>query len=98
LKISLDKYKTISYTVIRLRNSNKQGAKHMTTQADLVALNENLKRLAREKAIKELKKEQRNGDTEVAHCYADDILCELLTGLGFKDVVDEYNKVHKWYA
>jgi len=45
-----------------------------------------------------LSKEQHNGDTEIAHCNADDYLCELLIGLGLQDVVDEYEKVDKWYA
>lgn len=29
---------------------------------------------------------------------SDDILCELLTRLGYEEVVKEYNKVPKWYA
>lgn len=37
-------------------------------------------------------------DTESAHAYADDALCDLLVALGYKEVVDEYNKIHKWYA
>lgn len=49
-------------------------------------------------AIDELQTAQSNGDTEIAHAYADDILCQLLTALGHADVVDEYQKVDKWYA
>ena len=52
----------------------------------------------REEAISELQKEQRNGDTEVAHGNADDTLCELLISLGYQDVVDEWIAVEKWYA
>ena len=52
----------------------------------------------REEAINELKAEQRNSDTEVAHSNADDTLCELLISLGFQDVVEEWIKVEKWYA
>jgi hypothetical protein len=52
----------------------------------------------RQKAIKELKDQQANGDTEMAHGEADRILCDLLTALGYKDVVDEWEKVGKWYA
>ena len=37
-------------------------------------------------------------DTEVAHSTADEILCELLLEMGYKDLVDEYNKIDKWYA
>lgn len=40
-----------------------------------------------------------SGDTEGAHSEADDILCELLIGLGFKDtVVAAFKRVPKWYA
>lgn len=49
-------------------------------------------------AIKALRQEQQSGDTENAHCEADNILCELLVELGFKDVVAEYDKIQKWYA
>jgi hypothetical protein len=38
------------------------------------------------------------GDYEAAHSQADDILCKLLTDLGFADVVAEFDKVGKWYA
>ena len=51
-----------------------------------------------EQAIEELKKAQANGDTECAHGHADDVLCKLLTALGYADVVEEYKKVDKWYA
>jgi hypothetical protein len=37
-------------------------------------------------------------DTEKAHVMADEILCELLTRLGFEDVVNLYNNIDKWYA
>lgn len=51
-----------------------------------------------EEAIEALKKQQDNGDTEEAHGYADDILCELLNSLGYEAVTAEFDKVHKWYA
>lgn len=54
--------------------------------------------MTREDAIKKLKMEQSNGDTEMAHSNADDVLCELLRSLGYSDVVDEYEKVDKWFA
>lgn len=38
------------------------------------------------------------GDTEIAHSDADDILCDLLSLLGYNEVVEEYNKIGKWYA
>lgn len=37
-------------------------------------------------------------DVEAAHQDADDVLCDLLTALGFADVVEEWRKVPKWYA
>lgn len=43
-------------------------------------------------------KEQNNGDQEGAHLNADAHLCGLLVALGFKDIVDEYDKIDKWYA
>ena len=39
-----------------------------------------------------------NGDIEVAHLDADNILCDVLTQLGYKELVDIYKKVDKWYA
>ena len=49
--------------------------------------------------IERLKEEQQpNVDTELAHCNADGILCDLLKELGYADVVEEYKKVGKWYA
>jgi hypothetical protein len=49
-------------------------------------------------ALQELVEWQACGDTEVAHASADIVLCELLTALGFDDVVKQYNKIDKWYA
>ena len=49
-------------------------------------------------AIHALKIEQKHTDFESAHGNADDIICELLKALGFKKVVKEYDKIHKWYA
>ena len=37
-------------------------------------------------------------DTESAHADADDVLCDLLKALGYNRVVEEYDKVKKWYA
>lgn len=45
-----------------------------------------------------LKTAQENTDIESAHEDADDILCDLLEALGYKNVVEEYHKVEKWYA
>ncbi len=54
--------------------------------------------MKKEQAIELLKAEQSNVDVEVAHVRADDILCGLLIELGYSDVVEEFEKVRKWYA
>lgn len=41
---------------------------------------------------------QNNGDTEIAHSKADNLLCEFLYELGHGDLIKEYRKVSKWYA
>ena len=48
--------------------------------------------------IKLLKECQGTGDTEMDHSNADGIICSLLEELGYKDVVEEYDKVDKWFA
>lgn len=58
---------------------------------------EEIKRIS-EPYIEQLKAEQNNDDTEYAHSAADNILCKLLTELGYGDVVKEYSKIEKWYA
>ena len=45
-----------------------------------------------------LRQEIENGDTEAAHSNADKVLCDLLVSLGYKDVVEDYQRVEKWYA
>lgn len=45
-----------------------------------------------------MKELQNNSDTEVAHRKADDILCDVLLSRGFKELVDEFGKLRKWYA
>lgn len=42
--------------------------------------------------------EECGGDAEKAHALADDLLCCVLRGLGFEEVVAEYEKIEKWYA
>ena len=37
-------------------------------------------------------------DIESAHCDADQALCDLLTELGYHEVVAAYLKIEKWYA
>ena len=62
------------------------------------SLTEKLKKRKEIHYIEKLKLCQKNIDTEYAHMEADLIICDLLIELGFKDVVDEYDKVGKWYA
>lgn len=39
-----------------------------------------------------------NVDPEVAHALADDILCDVLTELGYKKLVDLFHEVDRWYS
>lgn len=50
------------------------------------------------KAIKALRAKCFSSDIEACHGDADQIICALLYRLGYKDVVDVYNEVEKWYA
>lgn len=54
--------------------------------------------MKREEAIRILQELRGNGDTEAAHGAADEVLCKLLSSLGYQDVVDAWEKVDKWYA
>ena len=38
------------------------------------------------------------GDPEINHIEADEILCRLLTSLGYNKVVATYDAISKWYA
>ena len=48
--------------------------------------------------MERLKAAQDKYDAESAHIDADTVLCDLLNALGYKKIVEEYNKVEKWYA
>lgn len=54
--------------------------------------------MTEQQAIDMLRECQKSGDTEAAHSDADDVLCQLLSALGYNNVVLEWNKVLKWYA
>lgn len=54
--------------------------------------------MTREQAVARLKELQTGGDVEAEHSNADEVLCQLLNSLGYQDVVNEWNKVDKWYA
>ena len=51
-----------------------------------------------EDALIELLKLKGESDIETAHSEADDILCGVLIGLGYDDLVQAYNDIEKWYA
>jgi len=54
--------------------------------------------MTREQALQKLMKCEQDGDIEVAHVDADNVLRALLKTLGYGDVVAAYDKVGKWYA
>lgn len=54
--------------------------------------------MTRDEALAGLVKCQESDDKEMAHMDADEVLCALLTALGYDDVVAEWEKVGKWYA
>lgn len=37
-------------------------------------------------------------DPEMAHIFADDLMCELLSELGYKDGVEIFNSMELWYS
>jgi len=37
-------------------------------------------------------------DTEEAHVFADDLMCELLKSLGYGAGIEIFEKAGKWYA
>ena len=51
-----------------------------------------------EQAIAALRKLKESTDAEEAHIEADDILCEVLSHLGYDEVVDAYNDIEQWYS
>lgn len=38
------------------------------------------------------------GDTEVLHSKADELLCDLLLDIGYPKVVEKFKSLPKWYA
>lgn len=42
--------------------------------------------------------ESSNYDVEVDHSKADKLLCELLEKLGYKNIVDIFISLEKWYS
>ncbi len=58
---------------------------------------ESLVKAGRE-AEERLEELQLLGDLEQAHIDADKVLCDLLTALGFKEVVAEFDAIDKYYG
>jgi hypothetical protein len=54
--------------------------------------------MEREEIIEELEQLKGWHDREMAHVEADQLLCKLLIELGYKDVVDAWENIDKWYA
>jgi predicted nucleotidyltransferase len=60
--------------------------------------------MSKKMKIKEIKKkmieikESYSYDIEVGHQAADELLTELLILLGHQDIVDEYEKITKYYS
>ena len=54
--------------------------------------------MTKEEALEKLKEVSIPGDPEIFHSIADGVLCDLLKSLGCDKVVEEWEKVDKWYA
>jgi hypothetical protein len=54
--------------------------------------------LAEAEALLRLRDLQKDRDMERAHVNADTAICKLLVALGYEHVVNEYDKIDKWYA
>ncbi len=53
--------------------------------------------ITKEEVIKELREctgENKDGE----HMYADSLLCQFLVTLGYSDIVEEFQRLDKWYA
>ncbi len=37
-------------------------------------------------------------DPELAHIHADELMCEVLTQLGYGKGIEMFNKVQRWYS
>lgn len=48
--------------------------------------------------LEQLKEYQKAKDVPLNHINADEILCDLLKALGFVNIVEEYEKIPKWYS
>lgn len=48
--------------------------------------------------MKSIYKAGEMGDTELSHILADDLMCQLLTELGYAEGVRIFIEAYKWYA
>ena len=67
------------------------------SEAQLV-IKEKCKVVTIETAVELLTRINEVCDQEMAHVYADEILCTLLRNMGHNDIVDAYDNIGKWYA
>lgn len=51
-----------------------------------------------DQAIALLQKCVDEDDEENGHMNADNVLCDVLIKLGYKEVVDKWHEVDKWYS
>lgn len=54
--------------------------------------------VAYQKALIRMRELEHNDDFESAHREADNILKDILRGIGCTELVESFNKVGKWYA
>lgn len=46
----------------------------------------------------EMRRIDRDNDTEMAHILADELMCKLLRELGYDEGVDIFEQMDKWYS
>ena len=61
-------------------------------------MNVPIKPITPEQAVEALRKRASTGDPEQDHARADDVLCDVLESLGYHSLVEQWNKIEKWYA
>lgn len=48
--------------------------------------------------VNEMRRINRDDDTEMAHILADELMCKLLRELGYNEGVEIFEKMGKWYS
>lgn len=51
-----------------------------------------------ENYLAKLKEYAESDDPEDAHCGADRVLCEIVSKLGYQEIINAWKEVPKWYA